>query len=177
LGEGHVAEAFLSEIRIFGFNFPPKGWAFCNGQLLPIAQNQALFSLLGTTYGGNGVQNFALPNLQGRAPLHFGNGLGLSSYPLGAVVGQETVTLTTSNVPAIPHTHSVRGVSEAATTNDGTGAYLAAQASTYTPAANLVSMNGAEIGPFGGSQPHPNMQPYLVLNFCICLQGVFPSRN
>jgi microcystin-dependent protein len=172
-----VSDAFLSEIRIFGFNFPPKGWALCNGQLMSISQNQALFSLLGTTYGGDGRTTFALPNLQGRAPLHFGQGFGLGSYTLGQSGGVESVTLTTDNVPAIPHTHSVRGVSDAATTNDGTNAYLAAQASTYTAPTNLVSMSASEIGTFGGSQPHSNMQPYLVLNFCIAVVGAFPSRN
>jgi len=173
-----VSDSFISEIRIFGFNFPPKGWAACNGQTMAISQNQALFSLLGTTYGGNGVTTFALPNLQGRIPVHQGQGLGLSSYQLGSVGGEQAHTLTLGETPAVPHSHTLQAVSEAATANTATSStYLAAQAATYGPPTNLVSMAASEIGSSGGGQPHPNMQPYLVLNFCICLQGLFPSRN
>jgi microcystin-dependent protein len=162
---------FLSEIRIVSFNFPPKGWAFCNGQLLPINQNQALFSLLGTTYGGNGQTTFALPNLQGRVPIHMGSG-----HPIGEVGGEAAHTLTVSELPT--HTHVV-----SAATGDGNliipgGALLArTPANPYQDPANLGAMNPASVATTGGSQAHLNMQPYLVLNFCIALQGLFPSQN
>jgi microcystin-dependent protein len=172
-----MSEAFLSEIRIFGFNFPPKGWAFCNGQILPIAQNQALFSLLGVTYGGNGVTTFALPNLQTRVPMHFGQGLGLSAYALGQTGGLTSVTLTAQQMPA--HVHGLRASNDAASTNAPSDAVvLASQANTYTPvSANITPMAGTELGLSEGGQPHQNLQPYLGLNFCMCLTGVFPSRN
>jgi microcystin-dependent protein len=168
-----MSEPFLGEVRIFPFNFSPRGWAFCNGQLLPINQNTALFSLLGTTYGGNGQTTFALPNLQGRTPIGFGQGPGLSSYQLGEGGGVETVTLTQQQLP--PHTHPLMASSSAATT--GTPGVTAALATPgvpiYAPAQNLVPM-----GPVGGpGQPHGNRQPYTVLNYCIALQGIFPSRN
>jgi len=166
-----MAEPFLSEIRIFTFTFPPKGWALCNGQLLPINQNQALFSLLGTTYGGDGRVNFALPNLQGRVPIHMGSG-----HTLGERAGEEVHTLTMGELPL--HTHSLRAASSPATTGtpDST-AYLARQASTYHAASSLVAMAPSAITTVGGSQPHLNMQPFLVLSFCIALQGIFPSQN
>lgn len=165
-----MATPFLSEIRIFTFNFPPKGWAFCNGQFLPINQNQALFSLLGTTYGGNGQTTFALPDLRGRVPLHFG------AHTLGERAGQEAHTVIASEMPQ--HVHLARATNDAATTNIPTGALLASVSSNLylTPAA-LVAMTPTAISTAGGSQPHENRQPYLVLSFCIALQGIFPSRN
>jgi microcystin-dependent protein len=171
-----MAEAFLSEIRIFGFNFAPKSWAFCNGQILAIAQNQALFSLLGTTYGGNGVTTFALPNLQARVPMHFGQGPGLSPYVLGQTGGTTSVTLTGQQMPA--HVHGLRASNDAASANAPSDTVvLASQANTYTPVtSNITTMAPAELGSEGG-QPHDNVQPYLGLNFCMCIAGVFPSRN
>ncbi|HZS16249.1 MAG TPA: tail fiber protein [Candidatus Dormibacteraeota bacterium] len=161
---------YISEIRIFSFNFPPKGWALCNGQLLPINQNQALFSLLGTMYGGNGQTNFALPNLQGRAPLHFGNG-----FTQGQVGGEEVHTLLLSEMPT--HTHQAVGANDAASAGDPTNAYWAnAGLNNYAPA-SAVGMSPAATGSAGGGQPHPNLSPLLVLNVCIALQGIFPSRN
>jgi microcystin-dependent protein len=166
-----MGEPFLSEIRIVSFNFPPRGWAFCNGQLLPINQNQALFSLLGTTYGGDGRVNFALPNMQGRAPIHRGNG-----HTLGENGGQIAHTLSSQEMPAHTHLASaglVEGDSPVPTSN-----LLATSANPiYATASNLVALNAASVTAVGGSQPHSNMQPYLVLNFIIALQGIFPSQN
>jgi microcystin-dependent protein len=168
-----VAEPFLSEIRIMSFGFPPKGWAECNGQLLPINQNQALFSLLGTTYGGNGQTNFALPNLQGRVPVHAGQ-----DFALGQAGGEPAHTLTGNEMPQ--HTHTLAGSTSAtggsASPNNaylggGDNVYAAANAGTTTP------LTAASITSVGGGQPHQNMQPFLALNFCIALQGIFPSRN
>ena len=166
-----MAEPFLSEIRIFSFNFPPKGWAFCNGQFLPINQNQALFALLGTTYGGNGQTTFALPNLQGRAPMHFGNG-----HTLGEAGGSTAVTLTMQQMPQHIHLLNVTNNAATATAPDNTVVVAAAPSNAYGAAGNLVAM-APTVGNVGGSQPHQNMQPYLGLNFCIALQGIFPSRN
>jgi microcystin-dependent protein len=168
-----MAEPFLSEIRIFSFNFPPKGWAFCNGQFLPINQNQALFALLGTTYGGNGQTTFALPNLQGRVPNHQGQG-----FLLGQKGGASSHTLTQSEMPQ--HLHFESGSATAADTPLVPNNILArcTQANIYrAPPTNLVSLNPTTVTNVGGSQAHPNQQPYLVLNFCIALQGIFPSRN
>ena len=170
-----MAEPFLSEIRIFSFNFPPKGWAFCNGQLLPINQNQALFALLGTTYGGNGQTNFALPNLQGRAPIHEGSG-----HTLGEAAGSSAVTVTQQQLPQ--HIHFAQGVSDVADGPSPVGNLCAAVdtavfEAVYTDPAALVAMAPQAIGNVGGSQAHTNMMPYLVLNFCIALQGIFPSPN
>jgi microcystin-dependent protein len=165
-----MAEPFLSEIRIMSFNFPPKGWALCNGQLLPINQNQALFSLLGTTYGGDGRVNFALPNLQGNTPMHVGNG-----YTLGEKGGEQSHTLAIAELPA--HTHVLNASSTPANTNVPTGAYVASVNNAYTAPANLVALSPASVANAGGSQAHLNMQPFLVLNFCIALQGIFPSQN
>jgi len=167
-----MASPFLGEIRIISFNFPPKGWAFCNGQLLPINQNQALFALLGTTYGGNGTTNFALPNLQARAPVHMGNGI-----VLGERGGESAHTLAISELPA--HTHQATASDQAADAGSPAGAYWApGQANAYAPPNNnLVAMEPAAIPNAGGSQPHENMSPYLVLNFMIALQGIFPSQN
>jgi microcystin-dependent protein len=166
-----MAEPFLSEIRIMSFGFPPKGWALCNGQLLPINQNQALFSLLGTTYGGDGRVNFALPNLQGRIPIHMGNG-----HTLGERGGEQAHTLSISELPA--HVHALNAANNPADTNTATATtYLGQAAATYRGATNLVAMAPNEITNVGGTQAHLNMQPFLVLNFCIALQGIFPSQN
>ena len=168
-----MATPFLGEIRIMSFNFAPKGWALCNGQLLPINQNQALFSLLGTMYGGDGRVNFALPNLQGRTPMHAGNG-----FVQGQQVGAEAVTLGLSELPA--HNHFVHGTSANATTNNGSGGSLGyAKAGTpiYGPFANPTSMAVGTVSSVGGGQPHENRQPFQVLSACIALQGIFPSRN
>jgi len=166
-----MAEPFLSEIRIMSFGFPPKGWALCDGQLLPINQNQALFSLLGTTYGGDGRVNFGLPNLQGRTPIHMGSG-----HTLGERGGEQGHTLSISEIPT--HTHVAHGSSTAAETNtpDNT-TYLGFVNNTYAAAQNFVAMGPTEIGTVGGSQAHLNMQPFLVLNFSIALQGIFPSQT
>lgn len=166
-----MAEPFLSEIRIMSFGFPPKGWALCDGQLLPINQNQALFSLLGTTYGGDGRVNFALPDLQGRAPIHMGSG-----HALGERGGEQAHTLSISEIPQ--HTHGLFGTS--ATVNPQpvpTGAYLAPTASMYHQPTNLTSLTPGSVTNTGGSQAHLNMQPFLVLNFSIALQGIFPSQT
>jgi microcystin-dependent protein len=165
-----MAEPFLSEIRIMSFGFPPKGWALCDGQLLPINQNQALFSLLGTTYGGDGRVNFGLPNLQGRTPIHMGSG-----HTLGEKGGEQGHTLSISEIPT--HTHSLR-----ASPTDGdqiipTNNYLAPVNQLYGAPANLTSLSPASISNVGGSQAHLNMQPFLVLNFSIALQGIFPSQT
>jgi microcystin-dependent protein len=164
-----MAEPYLAEIRIFSFNFPPKGWALCNGQLLPINQNQALFSLLGTVYGGDGRINFALPNLQGRMPVHVGNGI-----LLGQVGGETAHTLSISEMPA--HTHAAVGSSTPANLGVPTGNLWATGNAAYNPTPN-TTMNPACVLPVGGSQPHENMSPYLVVFFCIALQGIFPSQN
>jgi microcystin-dependent protein len=168
-----MAEPFLSEIRIFSFGFAPKGWALCNGQLLPINQNQALFSLLGTTYGGDGRVNFALPNLQGQVPIHVGQG-----HTLGEKGGQQAHTLSIAELPT--HTHTLNGSSASAAQPVPTGGVLATTAATdpiYAAPASLVSMFPGALANVGGSQAHLNMQPFLVLNFCIALQGIFPSPN
>ncbi len=172
-----MAEPFLSEIRIFSFNFAPKGWALCNGQLLPINQNQALFSLLGTTYGGNGQTNFALPNLRGRASIHEGSG-----HTLGEAAGSTAVTINIQQLPT--HTHLL--TNNMAVVDANMNATLGVPGGNNwanngkqqwsTSALNGV-MNPQAVGNVGGSQPHTNMQPYLVLNFCIALQGIFPSQN
>lgn len=165
-----MSEPFLSEIKIVSFNFPPKGWALCNGQLLPINQNQALFALLGTTYGGNGQTNFALPNLRGRVPIHEGSG-----HTLGEAAGSTSVTVNIQQLPT--HTH----ILQASNTNGnaavvGTSVFGAEPGKPYAVAGNDVAVPGA-VSSIGGSQPHNNMMPYLVLNFIIALQGIFPSQN
>lgn len=170
-----MADPFVAEIRIFPFNFAPKGWAWCDGQLLPLSQNTALFSLLGTTYGGNGKSNFALPDLQGRAPMHPGQGPGLSLHDLGETGGSETVSLLESEIPA--HAHGLRG---SLGDDDSTlpGAQAPGQLSIiYVPPASVVSMAPEALPPAGGDQPHNNMQPYLTFYFCIALQGVYPPRT
>jgi microcystin-dependent protein len=173
-----MADPFVAEIRIFGFNFAPKGWAFCNGQLLPISQNTALFALLGTTYGGDGKSTFALPNLLGAAPMHPDQGPGLSLHDLGETGGSETVTLLTSEIPV--HTHTLRcqtAPGDAQSPASGSVA-RAIGAQPYLPpaGATLAIMAPEALAPAGGGAPHNNMMPYLTLNFCIALQGVFPPR-
>lgn len=169
-----MSQAYIGEIRMVGFNFPPRSWAFCNGQLLSIQQNAALFSILGTTYGGNGVQNFALPDLRGRTPLGFGNGAGLSPYVLGEVGGQENHTLIQSEMPL--HNHLAAASTAAPDKPTATGNFWAGNAGTYASSQNANLMPQA-IPLMGGSQPHPNLAPYMVVNFVICLSGIFPSRN
>jgi microcystin-dependent protein len=164
-----MAQPYLGEIRILSFNFAPKGWAMCNGQLMVISQNAALFSILGTTYGGNGVQNFALPNLQGRMPLHVGNG-----FTLGQTAGEANHTLLISEIPV--HTHAPFGSSTAASVGDPTNNLWATGNAAYNTASD-TTMSAASLQNAGGSQPHNNLPPYEVLTFCIALQGVFPSRN
>ena len=174
-----MADPFVAEIRIFPFNFAPKGWAWCDGQLLPLSQNTALFSLLGTTYGGNGKSNFALPDLQGRAPMHPGQGPGLSLHDLGETGGSETVTLLESEMPA--HAHSLNAVGGFnGTNNDPTNGVPAkgdAGLLPYTPAGATLFMAPEAIAPAGGDQPHNNLMPYLTYYFSIALQGVFPPRG
>lgn len=165
-----MSTPYLAEIRIVSFNYPPKGWAFCNGQLMAINQNQALFSLLGTTYGGNGTTNFALPNLQGRVPIHVGNG-----FLQGQAAGETAHTLITSEMPI--HTHSAIGSSNVADQGSPQGNYLALESSNAYSNSADSAMASQALSLIGGSQPHDNMPPYLVLNFCIALQGIFPSRN
>ena len=174
-----MSDPFVAEIRIFPFNFPPKGWAFCDGQLMPISQNTALFSLLGTTYGGDGKSTFALPDLQGSAPMQPGQGQGLSLRDLGEMSGVESITLLVSEIPV--HTHSLMAFIDPATVqiplanqscltrSSGGNAYS-------TSTAGLVTMAPQSLSLAGGGLPHNNMQPYLTLNFCIALQGVFPQR-
>jgi microcystin-dependent protein len=180
-----MADPFVAEIRIFGFNFAPTGWAMCNGQLMPISQNTALFSLLGTFYGGDGKSTFALPNLQGSAAMHQGQGQGLSQRFLGEMSGGQSVTLLDSEIPV--HNHGFNAVNSNGGTPNPQGAALArGRFSTgtvngpvgfYQTAAPNVNMGFAAVGISGGSLPHNNMQPYLTLNFCIALQGVFPPRG
>jgi microcystin-dependent protein len=166
-----VSTPYLSEIRILSFNFAPTGWALCNGQLLPINQNAALFSLLGTTYGGNGTTTFALPNLQARVPLQAGQG-----FALGQSGGEQAHTLTTSETPG--HTHPVVGATTAGNSPVPAGNFLAAANQAYAPLTSAATtLTPATVGNAGGAQAHDNMQPYLVLNFCIALQGIYPSRN
>jgi microcystin-dependent protein len=165
-----MSEPFLGEIKIVSFNFPPKGWAFCNGQLMPININQALFSILGTTYGGDGRVNFALPNLQGRTPAHVGNGI-----VLGELGGETAHTLNISELPG--HTHVPVGSSNSASAPLPTGNLWASGTTNHYAGAPDSAMNPACITAVGGSQPHENMSPYLALNFVIALQGIFPSRT
>jgi microcystin-dependent protein len=171
-----VTTPFLGEIRMFGFNFTPTGWAACNGQLMPISQNTALFSLLGTIYGGNGTTTFALPNLQSRVPVHMGQGTGLSLYDIGQDGGAETVTLTAAEMPV--HSHPVHADATEATSDDPVGHTLAkSKTHVYAPGPGTEFMHAKTAGDAGNGQAHANIQPYLTLNFCIALQGVFPSRS
>jgi microcystin-dependent protein len=170
-----MADPFVAEIRIFPFNFAPKGWAWCNGQLMPLSQNTALFSLLGTTYGGDGKSTFALPDLEGRAPMHPGQGPGLSLHDLGETGGSETVTLLESEIPA--HSHTLRAVEDDGSFFTPVNMFLAAGNSMYVNANPNTTMSPSALAPAGGDQPHNNMMPYLTFYFCIALQGVFPPRS
>lgn len=176
-----MADPFVAEIRIFPFNFAPRGWAWCDGQLLPLSQNTALFSLLGTTYGGNGKSNFALPDLQGRVPMHPGQGPGLSLHDLGETGGSETVSLLESEIPS--HSHALGAINTPANVKIPSPSVSFARTtggSIYlgtTPIPNQAPMAPEMLAPAGGDQPHNNMQPYLTFYFCIALQGVFPPRG
>ncbi len=171
-----MSEPFLAEIRIIGFNFAPSGWAFCDGQILPINQNQSLYSLLGTTYGGDGETSFALPDLRGRVPIHVGSSNGVAPHQLGQRSGEETHTLSAAEISN--HDHIAMCSDDNATTNDPQNNVFARATNTsYQPPNNLVGMSSQALTSVGGGQAHDNMQPYLALNFCIALQGVFPSEN
>jgi microcystin-dependent protein len=166
-----MATPFLSEIRIFSFNFAPKSWAACNGQLLPINQNQALFALLGTTYGGNGQTTFGLPDLRGRVPMHFGHG-----HTLGERAGETAHTLSNSEMPQ--HIHLVNATSTVGNLNVTTAdVFAVSQTPVYSSPSKLLTINPLSMTNVGGSQPHQNAQPFLTLQFCIALQGIFPSQN
>lgn len=175
---------FIGQITLFGGNFAPRGWALCNGQMLAISTNQALFAILGTIYGGNGTTNFALPNLQGRVPVHAGSGAGLSVYTLGQAGGSEEVTLNTTQMPM--HNHMLTGSASNGDSDAPANAYFAqtydqnagTNSLTYTASpSSQATMNPGVVTNAGGSQPHANLQPYLALNYIICLEGVFPARN
>jgi microcystin-dependent protein len=176
-----MSNPFVAEIRIFPFNFAPTGWALCNGQLLPISQNTALFSLLGTTFGGNGTSTFGLPNLQGSVPMHWGQGPGLTAHVEGETGGSSTVTLINAQLPA--HTHVLQGFAsrfhEEPLAAPANNALTVSGTSIYDPAvpSSPAVMNANSVAPAGGGAPHNNMMPYLTLSICIALQGVFPSRN
>jgi microcystin-dependent protein len=173
-----MSNPFLAEIRIFPFNFAPKGWAFCNGQLMPISQNTALFSLLGTNYGGDGKSNFALPNIQGSAPMHPGQGPGLSLHDLGETGGSDTVTLLQSEMPA--HSHGVTASNQQGTDQSPINEMFAGGVggiALYAAPGSITQLASNALTPAGGNQPHNNLMPYLTLNFCIALQGVFPARS
>ncbi|HKY42134.1 MAG TPA: tail fiber protein [Pyrinomonadaceae bacterium] len=172
-----MADPFVAEIRIFPFNFAPRGWAWCNGQLLPISQNTALFSLLGTVYGGDGKSTFALPNLMGSVPLHPGQGPGLSLYDLGQIGGSETVTLLISEIPA--HTHAINASADPADQTQASPARVLARSDggfAYFAGAPNTTEAAEQLGLTGGSLPHTNMMPYVTYYFNIALQGVFPAR-
>ena len=174
-----MSEPFIGEIRMFGGNFAPRGWALCHGQILSIAQNTALFSLLGTTYGGNGQTTFGLPDLRGRAPIGWGQGPGLSNRSLGEVGGVENVTLTAQQMPA--HSHAANASGNSGNTNTPVGKVWSkdagVQSATYTGNAPNGVMAANAIGSAGGSQPHENMPPYMAMNYVIALEGIYPSRN
>ena len=171
-----MATPFIGTIRMFGGNFAPIGHAFCNGQLQSISQNTALFALIGTTYGGDGIQTFGLPDMRGRIPNHQGNLAGGSSYLIGQLSGTETVTLTSGQMPT--HTHTAQGnAADGSQASPANGFWGNASSSIYSTTAPAAPMNAGAIGITGGSQPHENMQPYLCINFIIALEGIFPSRN
>ncbi len=175
-----MSQPFIAEIRMFGGNFAPRGWAFCNGQIMSIAQNTALFSLLGVTYGGNGQTTFGLPDLRGRASMHPGQGPGVSPRSLGEQGGSPTVTLIQTEIPAHTHTFSANGSDPGEDLSPGPSEYLSRSAGGLvysTSSAPPVTLNPATISPAGGSQPHNNRQPYLGITFIIAMQGVYPSRN
>jgi microcystin-dependent protein len=172
-----MSQPFIGEIRMFGGNFAPAGWAFCDGQLLPISENDALFTLIGTTYGGDGQETFALPNLQSRIPIHMGNGPDGTNYQLAEAAGVEEVTLTIQQMPK--HNHAVVASGDPATQSSGANAVLAAAVSQvmyFAATPGAPTLNPAMITPVGGSQPHTNFQPYLCLNFIISLFGIFPHQ-
>lgn len=173
-----MADPFVAEIRIFPFNFAPKGWAWCDGQLLPLSQNTALFSLLGTTYGGNGKSNFALPDLQGRAPMHPGQGPGLSLHDLGETGGSETVSLLESEIPS--HSHPLRAdtldIGDTNVVSPNASLTISSGGTLYQSTSN-TQLAGEALAPAGGDAPHNNLQPYLTFYFCIALQGVYPPRT
>lgn len=170
-----MSEPFLAEVRIVGFNFAPRGWAFCDGQILPISQNQSLYSLLGTTYGGDGRTSFALPDLRGRVPIHVGSSNG-AVHLLGQKSGEEMHTLSAAEMPQ--HDHELRANSAAASATDAEGnVYANSDFNVYADPAGLRPMANGTVLNVGGGQAHENMQPFLALNFCIALQGLFPSRN
>jgi len=171
-----MSEPFLAEIRIVGFNFAPRGWAFCDGQILPINQNQSLYSLLGTTYGGDGRTSFALPDLRGRVPIHVGSSNGGTSHTLGQKSGEETHTLSAAEMPN--HIHQIRVSKDNATSMNPSGNVLArAGVNFYRNLTNPKDLNAGAFASVGGGQAHDNMQPYIAVHFCIALQGLFPSRN
>lgn len=173
-----MSDPFVAEIRAFGFNFAPRGWAFCNGQILPLSQNTALFSLLGTNYGGDGKSTFGLPNLQGSAPLGAGQGPGLSNYFVGESGGTPSVTLLQSEMPG--HTHALNtynDIGEDRTPNASEALARSTGGLLYGSPTSMTPMAGSALTPYGASQPHNNMHPYLVVNFCIAMQGIFPARG
>lgn len=173
-----MSEPFLAEVRMVGFSFAPRGWAFCDGHVLPISQNQSLYSLLGTTYGGDGRTSFALPDLRGRTPIHVGRSNGGEEHRLGQKSGEETHTLSTNEIPQ--HTHAFRATNDPSTTDTpGDALVLGGQAglNLYAPFTSPSRMGSGSIADAGGGQAHDNMQPFLALNFCIALRGLFPSRN
>ena len=174
-----MSEPFLGEVRVFGFNYAPRGWAFCRGQIMSISQNTALFSLLGTFYGGDGRSNFALPNLQGNIPVSSGQGAGLASYSLGQAAGSVSVTLLTSNLPSHFHTLPAGGPANMTTPSSSTmiGGGGRGSLPIYSTNADGTNFNQGMVAVAGGNQPHNNMMPYVAMNFCICLQGIYPARN
>ena len=169
-----MTEPYIAEIRIFGFRFAPRGWAQCTGELLPIEQNQSLYSLLGTTYGGDGRVEFALPDLRSRTPMHVGSSGG-DNHPLGEQKGEETVTLSVAEMPS--HTHTIVASSDDPNQSTGVDTYLAAANIWAEPGTSLVTMEDGAFTSTGGGQPYDNMQPYITLNYCIALEGTFPPRN
>ena len=170
-----MSQPFVGELRMFGGNFAPAGWAFCDGQLIPIAENDVLFQLIGTTYGGDGQETFALPNLQSRIPVHMGTGPSGTTYQIGEQAGVEDVTLTVSQIPS--HSHPLLASTAVGTAASPQGSVLAASGSSnvYRPAPTAAAMDAQAVGPAGGSQPHTNLQPFLCINFIISLYGVYPS--
>lgn len=172
-----MSEPFLAEVRMVGFNFAPRGWAFCDGQILPINQNQSLYSLLGTTYGGDGRTSFALPDLRGRVPIHVGRSNGGESHQEGQKSGEETHTLSANEMPQ--HTHVLQATNAPGIIDEGNSTTVMGQAggNLYGDFGTAIAMGSGSIANVGGGQAHENMQPYLAVNFCIALQGLFPSRN
>lgn len=174
-----MSDPYIGEIRMFGGNFPPNGWAFCDGQLMPIAENDALFTLIGTTYGGDGQETFALPNLQSRVPIHMGTGPAGVTRTIGEAGGTESVTLTTQQIPI--HTHSALATNSAGNTALASGVWAASADTSINPYGAAASIDSSmapqAIAPVGGSQPHDNMLPFLVISFIISLFGIFPSQN